>query len=618
MDDANKPQRPQQQEEQKPMSEDKTTMMKVLSEDGGGEAEPSWESGDGDAADHNHRGWKAMPYVIGNETFEKLGTIGTLSNLLVYLTTIYHMPSVKAATLLNVFSGTSNLATVFGAYISDTYLGRYIIITVGTVSSFIGMLILTLTAALHSLHPPTCSSSKVKQCQGLTDSQIAALLVSFFFLVVGAGGIRPCNLAFGADQFDPRTADGRRGIASFFNRYYFTFTIAIMISATVIIYLQSYVNWALGLAVPAALMGLSCAVFIMGTRLYVRVRPEGSPFTSFAQVLVAATRKRHLRQALGAEAELFDPPHKSKLVSKLAYTNQFTCLDKAAMWTPKDLLSADGKTPVHPWRLCTVQQVEEVKCLARIIPVWSAGIVYSVVLTQLGTYVVLQAAQTDRRISKSSGFQIPQGSFIIFQMLALTLWIPMYDRFVVPALRRFTGCEGGITLLQRIGVGLVLSVVTMLVSAAVERRRRRIGSLMPWFWLVPQQLLAGLSEAFGAIGQIEFYYRQFPENMRSVAGAVSFLGIAVASYASGLMVTVVHRATRRRDGRPDWLAQDLDEGRVDLFYLVKAALAGVNVVYFVACARWYKFKRSGEDALASDDVDLDESPEKAANNMTPV
>ncbi|VAI12797.1 unnamed protein product [Triticum turgidum subsp. durum] len=615
--DANKPQR-LQQEEQKPMSEDKTTTMKVLSEDGGGEAEPSSEPGDSEAPDHNHRGWKAMPYVIGNETFEKLGTIGTLSNLLVYLTTVYHMPSVKAATLLNVFSGTSNLATVFGAYISDTYLGRYTTITVGTVSSFIGMLILTLTAALHSLHPPTCSSSKGKQCQGPTDSQLAALLVSFFFLVVGAGGIRPCNLAFGADQFDPRTADGRRGIASFFNWYYFSFTIAIMISATVIIYLQSNVNWALGLAVPAALMGLSCAVFIMGTRLYVRVRPEGSPFTSFAQVLVAATLKRHLRQAHGAEAELFDPPHRSKLVSKLAYTDQFTCLDKAAMRTPEDLLCADGKTPVHPWRLCTVQQVEEVKCLARITPVWSAGIVYSVVLTQLGTYVVLQAAQTDRRISNSSSFQIPQGSFVIFQMLALTLWIPMYDRLVVPAIRRFTGREGGITLLQRIGVGLVLSVVTMLVSAAVERRRRRIGSLMPWFWLVPQQLLAGLSEAFGAIGQIEFYYRQFPENMRSVAGAVSFLGIAVASYASGLMVTVVHRATRRRDGRPDWLAQDLNEGRVDLFYLVTAAIAAVNLVYFVACARWYKFKKASDDTHASDEVELDESPKKVASNMTQV
>lgn len=31
-----------------------------------------------------YRGVKAMPFIIGNETFEKLGTIGTLSNLLVY------------------------------------------------------------------------------------------------------------------------------------------------------------------------------------------------------------------------------------------------------------------------------------------------------------------------------------------------------------------------------------------------------------------------------------------------------------------------------------------------------------------------------------------------------
>uniref|UniRef100_A0A453QKN2 Uncharacterized protein n=1 Tax=Aegilops tauschii subsp. strangulata TaxID=200361 RepID=A0A453QKN2_AEGTS len=496
----------------------------------------------------------------GNETFEKLGTIGTLSNMLVYLTTVYHMQSVSAATLLNVFSGTSNLATVLGAFVSDTYLGRYTTIAISIVASFLGMLLLTLTAALPSLHPPTCNTSKGQPCQGPSTSHFAALLASFFFLVVGASGVRPCSLAFGADQFDPRTADGRRGIASFFNWYYFTFTIAIMLSATVIIYLQSNVNWALGLAVPAVLMGISCVVFFMGTRLYVRVRPEGSPLTSFAQVLVAATRKRHLRRARGV-AELFDLPHRSKLVSKLAYTDQFTCLDKAAMRTPEDALHSEEKTPVNPWRLCTVQQVEE-------------------------------AAQTDRRISSASSFQIPQGSLIVFSMLSLTLWIPVYDRLVVPALRRFTKHEGGITLLQRIGVGLALSVATMLVSAAVEHRRRRRTAMMSCFWLVPQLLLAGLSEAFAGIGQLEFFYRQFPENMRSVAGALYCLGFALASYASGVMVTVVHRATRGRDGRPDWLAQDLDQGRVDLFYLVTAAIAAVNLIYFIACARWYRFKES--------------------------
>ncbi|XP_040250223.1 protein NRT1/ PTR FAMILY 2.11-like isoform X2 [Aegilops tauschii subsp. strangulata] len=552
------------------------------------------DSGDGDGADaepvHNHRGWKVMPYVIGNETFEKLGTIGTLSNMLVYLTTVYHMQSVSAATLLNVFSGTSNLATVLGAFVSDTYLGRYTTIAISIVASFLGMLLLTLTAALPSLHPPTCNTSKGQPCQGPSTSHFAALLASFFFLVVGASGVRPCSLAFGADQFDPRTADGRRGIASFFNWYYFTFTIAIMLSATVIIYLQSNVNWALGLAVPAVLMGISCVVFFMGTRLYVRVRPEGSPLTSFAQVLVAATRKRHLRRARGV-AELFDLPHRSKLVSKLAYTDQFTCLDKAAMRTPEDALHSEEKTPVNPWRLCTVQQVEE-------------------------------AAQTDRRISSASSFQIPQGSLIVFSMLSLTLWIPVYDRLVVPALRRFTKHEGGITLLQRIGVGLALSVATMLVSAAVEHRRRRRTAMMSCFWLVPQLLLAGLSEAFAGIGQLEFFYRQFPENMRSVAGALYCLGFALASYASGVMVTVVHRATRGRDGRPDWLAQDLDQGRVDLFYLVTAAIAAVNLIYFIACARWYRFKESNDDDDGShangDDVELVDGRLEKSASAAPV
>ncbi|XP_071675836.1 protein NRT1/ PTR FAMILY 2.11 [Lolium perenne] len=597
----------QQQEEQEPKASMEKTVKAGFSVDDD-------SSSDAGEPVQNHRGWKAMPYVIGNETFEKLGTIGTVSNLLVYLTTVYHMQGVSAAILLNVFNGTSNLATVAGAFISDTYLGRYTTLAAATICSFTGMVILALTAALHSLHPPSCNPKAAGvQCQGASGGQLAALLTAFFFLIIGAGGIRPCNLAFGADQFNPRTADGRRGIASFFNWYYFTFTVAMMVSATVIIYLQSNVNWALGLAVPAALMGLSCAVFFMGTRLYVCVRPEGSPFTSFAQVLVAAVRKRHLRRQGGTGANtLFDPPHRSKVVSKLAYTDQFTCLDKAAMLTPEeDALCADGKTPTDPWRLCSMQQVEEVKCLARIIPVWSSGIVYFVVVTQLGTYVVLQAAQTDRRITASSSFQIPQGSFVVFVMLALTLWIPVYDRLLVPVLRRITKREGGITLLQRIGIGMVLSVVTMLVAAAVERRRRRIGPgspMMSCFWLVPQQVLAGLSEAFAAIGQTEFYYRQFPENMRSVAGALYFLGWALASYASGLMVTILHRTT-------GWLAQDLDEGRVDLFYLVTGAIAAVNLVYFMACARWYRFKKSDDDHTGSGagDTDLDESPKKAAN-----
>ncbi|XP_044335741.1 protein NRT1/ PTR FAMILY 2.11-like [Triticum aestivum] len=126
--------------------------------------------------------------------------------------------------------------------------------------------------------------------------------------------------------------------------------------------------------------------------------------------------------------------------------------------------------------------------------------------------------------------------------------------------------------------------------------------------------------------QLSKYYflrthRQFPENMRSVAGALYCLGFALASYASGVMVTVVHQATRGREGRPDWLVQDLDQGRVDLFYLVTVAMAAVNLVYFVVCARWYRLKESDDDednSHAGDGVQLVDGSPRKSTSATPV
>ena len=84
-----------------------------------------------------YRGWKTMPFVIGNETFEKLGTLGTSANLLVYLTQVFHMRSVDAATLLNGLNGTTSLAPIIGAFLSDAYLGRYLALAIASVASLI-------------------------------------------------------------------------------------------------------------------------------------------------------------------------------------------------------------------------------------------------------------------------------------------------------------------------------------------------------------------------------------------------------------------------------------------------------------------------------------------------
>ena len=181
-----------------------------------------------------------------------------------------------------------------------------------------------LTAAISKLHPPHCGTKETHElCKGPTTSQLAFLLTGFGLLITGAGGIRPCNLAFGADQFNPATESGKRGINSFFNWYYFTFTFAVMMSVTFIVYLQSNVSWALGLGIPPCLMFISCVLFFAGSRIYVKVKPQGSPLTGVVQVLVAASKKRYLKQPDHPELSLFSHIPKNYINSKLPHTDQF-------------------------------------------------------------------------------------------------------------------------------------------------------------------------------------------------------------------------------------------------------------------------------------------------------
>ena len=252
-----------------------------------------------------------------------------------------------------------------------------------------------------------------------------------------------------------------------------------------------------------------------------------------------------------------------------------------------------------------MQQVEQVKCLMRVIPIWVAASIYCVATVQQQTYVVFQALQSDRRLGNTN-FTIPAASYIVFTMLGLTIWIPIYDRIIVPTLRRFTGKEDGITVLQKMGSGIVVAIVTMLVSALVEERRRTLAltnpigidprrgaiSSLSGIWLVPQLTLVGLSEAFTVIGEVEFYYKQFPENMRSIGGSFLFVGFAGASYLSSFLVSVVHRTTSGA-ATGEWLPEDLNKGRLDYFYYMVAGLEVVNLGYFIMCAKWYKYKGSG-------------------------
>lgn len=62
------------------------------------------------------------------------------------------------------------------------------------------------------------------------------------------------------------------------------------------------------------------------------------------------------------------------------------------------------------------------------------------------TFIILKAFTMDCHLGPH--FQIPAGSVISISLITLAVVIPIYDRIMVSLARKFTGLEGGITLLQ--------------------------------------------------------------------------------------------------------------------------------------------------------------------------
>ncbi|XP_023740357.1 protein NRT1/ PTR FAMILY 2.13 [Lactuca sativa] len=561
-------------------------------------------------------GWKSMPYILGNESFERLASIGLVANFTVFLMTVFHMDQVSSSNLINIWSGVSNFAPLIGAFISDAYVGKFWVIAFSSFATLSGMVTMTLIVGLPKLHPPSCTTqqARLNQCQAPTNRQFGILVLALGFLSIGTGGIRPCSLPFGVDQFDPTTDEGRKGINSFFNWYYTTFTIIVLTALTLVVYIQDSVSWVWGFGIPTMLMAFSIVLFFIGTHVYIYVKPEGSIFSGIAQTLVAAYKKRKLEVPRGEKemtrGKLYDPPMKGMYeVPKLLLTDRFRFLNKGAIVLDGDINPNGSRTSA--WKLASIQQIEEVKCLIKVIPIVASGIICFTAILQQGTFTVSQALKMNRHLGPN--FQIPAGSIGVISMITIGIWLPIYDRILIPLIRKITKIETGITLLQRIGIGIVFSILSMIVAAFIEKMRRdsanyhnRVDGVAPMsvMWLAPQLILMGFAEAFSILGQLEFYYKEFPDNMKSVANAMFFVTAGVANYVSSALVSMVHNVTGKH-GQPDWLTANINEAKVDYFYYVLAGLGVLNLVYYLVVASRYRYKENTRDIEEEPQFDVE-------------
>ncbi|KAJ7966819.1 Protein NRT1/ PTR FAMILY 8.1 like [Quillaja saponaria] len=511
-------------------------------------------------------GWKASPFII--------------------------------ATHVTDWIGAAYVLTILGAFVADAYLGRFKTILTFSAIYAVGMVLLTISASVDSLRPPDCAS---RPCKAATDGQTAFLYGALGLIALGTGGIKPCVSSFGADQFDE--ADEKEVVKkyTFFNWFFFAINMGALVGITLLVYVQDTKGWTWGFAIPTAATFCSIVVLVAGMPKYRYKKPMGSPFTRFLQVIVASMRN-HLRGVdLDSEIDLYEvrTSHSDILgARKLAHTAQYRFLDKAAVVV--DYKEVDTSTR---WNLCTVTQVEEFKSFVRVLPIWASTIALSISFAQLSTFFVSQATIMDRKLGSS--FKIPPGSVPVFSSVNALILVPVYEKIMVPILRKRTGHKRGITSLQRIGVGLFVSIFAMASAALVEKRRRDDSKplAMSVFWLLPQFFLIGSAEVFTYVGQLEFFYDEATDGTRSISSAIFLSEIGIGSWLSTALVKIVEAWTGGE--HRGWLRNDLNKSKLDYFYWI---LTGINLVnFFVFVWVAWRFKGKTSDLSVRDEamVELD-------------
>ncbi|XVF68628.1 hypothetical protein PTKIN_Ptkin11bG0016700 [Pterospermum kingtungense] len=264
-------------------------------------------------------------------------------------------------------------------------------------------------------------------------------------------------------------------------------------------------------------------------------------------------------------------------------------LNRAALKTEGDVHS-DGSV-AKPWRLCTVQQVEDLKSLIRTCPLWSSSIFLSTTIAVQASMIVLQALAMDRHLG--SNFKIPAASVVVLVQVSTCITPALLDGFLFPTWKKLTGQS--LTPLKRIGIVHVFNVLSMAISALVESKRLKIaddhhlqslqGAMVPMLvlWLFPQLIMVGIGEAFHFPGQLALYYQEFPASLKSTATATVSAIIGISYYLSTALVDLIRNVT-------GWLPDNINNGRLDNVYWTMVVIGLLNFGYYIVCANLYKYQ----------------------------
>jgi POT family proton-dependent oligopeptide transporter len=201
-----------------------------------------------------------IKFIVGNEACERFSYYGMRSILAGYITGAVLKGGLgqdadTSTEIIHLFVFANYFMPLFGAWLSDKFIGRYR--TILWVSLFY------------------CAGHGVLACSdfvgGGVHGKLTCLFIGLALIAFGSGGIKPCVSAFMGDQFKPEQS---HLLQKAYGAFYWAINFGSFFSFLVIPWIKDHHGYSLAFVVPGILMAIATFIFWLGTKHYVRVPPS--------------------------------------------------------------------------------------------------------------------------------------------------------------------------------------------------------------------------------------------------------------------------------------------------------------------------------------------------------
>ncbi|XP_020549849.1 protein NRT1/ PTR FAMILY 5.6-like [Sesamum indicum] len=305
-------------------------------------------------------------------------------------------------------------------------------------------------------------------------------------------------------------------------------------------------------------MGVGFVFFLGGIAFNYKYKPptKESKLNNLLQILRAAISKRHLS----------DSTPSGNVIPILRW------LDKASVVEP----SPSRAEQVRIGRLWSPEDVQEVKILLSMVPLWTTFLAYGLLQATGNTFFIEQVSYMDSHLGRIS--RVPVVIFVI--VITSTSFIvsrlcdslfPAYWSQKVP--RK--------VMLTRIGARMASSPLCCIVAWRIEKYRLHKyvnhDVSISVFWLVPQFFLLGFMEGLVYDGMEEVFYVHVPESFKKYGPSFTQFALNIGNFVSLVFILIFHGLFN----------DNLDTSGLATYYALLAYICFVNFLFYCSVATYY-------------------------------